>query len=154
MSLFFAFRTGPAFLYIVFVFLRAFCLVSVRFFCWFWSSASTVILLSFCSKEGASPSLWYIVLCFASPRFAFGLLFRGLALLCFTFLRLRLVSNVYSFAYLYLHYSSTGHPIRNRKGGPGWISYLRIGAFYTNFSIKTLEFLIFQQNLSLPSLLE
>ena len=45
--------------------------------------------------------------------------------------------------------------IRNRKAGPGWISYLgtgafytdfsitRTGAFYTDFSITTPDFLIF-----------
>ena len=33
---------------------------------------------------------------------------------------------------------STGHLIRNRKAGPGWFSYPRMGAFYTNFSITTL----------------
>ena len=31
---------------------------------------------------------------------------------------------------------STGHLI-SRKAGPGWISYLRMGAFYTKFSIIT-----------------
>ena len=35
-------------------------------------------------------------------------------------------------------YYSTGHLIRNRKAGPGWFSYPRMGAFYTNFSITTL----------------
>ena len=35
--------------------------------------------------------------------------------------------------------------IRSRKAGPGWISYLRMSAFYTNFSITTPEFLIFLQ---------
>ena len=39
---------------------------------------------------------------------------------------------------------STGHPIRNRKAGTGWISYLRMGALYSKFSIITThEFLIF-----------
>ena len=41
---------------------------------------------------------------------------------------------------------STGHllTIRNRKTGPGGISYLRMGGFNTNFSIRTTpEFLIF-----------
>ena len=33
--------------------------------------------------------------------------------------------------------------IRNRKAGPGWISYLGMGAFYTDFSITTPDFLIF-----------
>ena len=40
---------------------------------------------------------------------------------------------------------STGHLTRNRKAGPGWISYsyLRMGAFHTNFSIITTpQFLI------------
>ena len=35
---------------------------------------------------------------------------------------------------------STGYIIRNRKSVPGWISYLREGAFYTNFNITTPEF--------------
>ena len=43
---------------------------------------------------------------------------------------------------LYLVYS-TGHLLRNRKAGPGWISCLRMGAFYTNFSITNPEFLTF-----------
>ena len=36
---------------------------------------------------------------------------------------------------------------RNRKAGPGWISYsyLRMGSFYTNCSIPVPEFLIFLQ---------
>ena len=34
--------------------------------------------------------------------------------------------------------------IRNRKICPGWISYLRIGTFYTNFSITIAEFLKFR----------
>ena len=46
--------------------------------------------------------------------------------------------------YIYLGERSTGHLIRNKKAGPGWISYLRIGDFYTNFSITTREFLILQ----------
>ena len=42
------------------------------------------------------------------------------------------------------YYNSTEHliRIRNGKAGPGWISYLRMGAFDTNFSIiTTAEFL-------------
>ena len=38
---------------------------------------------------------------------------------------------------------SAGHQIRNWKTGPAWISYSRIGAFYTKFSITTPEFLVF-----------
>ena len=34
-------------------------------------------------------------------------------------------------------------PSKSGKAGPGWISYLRMGAFYTNFSITTPQFLIF-----------
>ena len=33
---------------------------------------------------------------------------------------------------------------RNTKPGTGWISYLRIGVFYANFSITIAEFLKFQ----------
>ena len=40
-------------------------------------------------------------------------------------------------ATIYTSYYSIGHLIRNRKAGPGWISYLRMGVFYTNFSITT-----------------
>ena len=28
-------------------------------------------------------------------------------------------------------YGSTGHEIRNRETGPGWVSYLTVDAFYT-----------------------
>lgn len=34
------------------------------------------------------------------------------------------------------------HLIRNRKPGPGWVSYLRWGVFYTKFSTTTPEFLV------------
>ena len=37
----------------------------------------------------------------------------------------------------------TGHLIRNMKVGPGWISCLRMDAFFTNLSI-TRDFLIFR----------
>ena len=37
---------------------------------------------------------------------------------------------------------STGHLTRNRKAGPGWISYLRMVAFHTNFSITNPNFLL------------
>ena len=46
--------------------------------------------------------------------------------------------------------------MKQEKAGPGWISYfcLRMGAFYTNFSITTPEqFIILLANLSLPFLL-
>ena len=39
--------------------------------------------------------------------------------------------------------SSEGHQIRNWKTGPGWISYSRMGALYTNFSITTAEIVTF-----------
>ena len=35
-----------------------------------------------------------------------------------------------------------GHLTRNRKAGPGWISYLRMVAFHTNFSITNPNFLL------------
>ena len=35
------------------------------------------------------------------------------------------------------------HLVRTGKAGPGWVSYLRMGAFYTNFSITTPQFHIF-----------
>ena len=38
-----------------------------------------------------------------------------------------------------------GHLIRNGKTGPGRISYLRMCASHTKFSITTPEFLIFLQ---------
>ena len=40
---------------------------------------------------------------------------------------------------------STGHLTRtkDRKAGPGWISYLRMGTFCTNFSITTTDFSYF-----------
>ena len=40
---------------------------------------------------------------------------------------------------------STGHLLRviNGKAVPGWISNLRMGAFYTNFSTTTPEYIIF-----------
>ena len=31
--------------------------------------------------------------------------------------------------------------IRNRKADPGWISYSRMGAFYSKFSLLTFEFI-------------
>lgn len=40
-------------------------------------------------------------------------------------------------------YRSTGHLVRNRKPVPGWISYLTMGMFDTNFSTMTPESLIF-----------
>ena len=43
----------------------------------------------------------------------------------------------------YVSTYSTAHLIRNRQVGPGWISNLRMGASYTNFSITTPEFLVF-----------
>ena len=46
-------------------------------------------------------------------------------------------------------YSSTVHLRNSRKAGPGWISYLRTGVFYTNFSITAAEFVV-PVNLSLP----
>ena len=36
---------------------------------------------------------------------------------------------------------STGHPIRNKKARPGWISYLRMEAFYTTSVQRLLNFL-------------
>ena len=38
---------------------------------------------------------------------------------------------------------STGHQIRNSKTGRAWISYSRMGAFYTKFRITTPELLLF-----------
>ena len=40
-------------------------------------------------------------------------------------------TNKAPFVYTY----RTGQLIRNRKASPGWISYLRMGVFYTYFSI-------------------
>ena len=40
---------------------------------------------------------------------------------------------------------STRHQKRNWKTGPAWISYSRIGAFYTMFCITTPELLVFLQ---------
>ena len=42
-----------------------------------------------------------------------------------------------------IQYNTPMLRIRNRKVGPGWISYLRMGVFYTKFSIITPEFLVF-----------
>ena len=46
---------------------------------------------------------------------------------------------------VYLVYSEPLLIVRNRKGGPGCVSYsyLRMGAFHINFSMTTPEFLIF-----------
>ena len=42
---------------------------------------------------------------------------------------------------------------KQEKAGLGWISYLRMGGLYTNFSIITTpEFLVFLYNISLPFL--
>ena len=45
-----------------------------------------------------------------------------------------------------MHPSSKGHLIRNRKTGPGWISYSRMGAFFPKIStyITSPEFIIFR----------
>ena len=43
--------------------------------------------------------------------------------------------------------------IRNRKAGPGWISYLRMGAFHTNMQYNHSRISYFAVNLSLPFLL-
>ena len=45
--------------------------------------------------------------------------------------------------YCMLHRTPTVIATRNRKSDPTWISYLRVGAFYTDFSIITPEFVIF-----------
>ena len=37
--------------------------------------------------------------------------------------------------------------VRNSKSGPGWDSYLRMGAFLTNFSITTAEIACFPVDL-------
>lgn len=36
----------------------------------------------------------------------------------------------------------TPNVLRNRKAGPVWILYLKLGAFYTNFTITTPEIII------------
>ena len=48
---------------------------------------------------------------------------------------------------------STGHLIRNRKAGPGWISYLRMVVFYKLQYNKDCRIRYFPVNLSLPFLL-
>lgn len=42
-----------------------------------------------------------------------------------------------------LHRTPTVIATRNRKSDPTWISYSRVGAFYTDFSLITPEFVIF-----------
>lgn len=50
------------------------------------------------------------------------------------------------------NFNSTGHLTKIRKPGPGWISYLIIGALYNSFSITTPPFSYFRVNLSLAFL--
>lgn len=38
---------------------------------------------------------------------------------------------------LVLIFARARHLMCNRRSGPGWISFLKIGVFYTNFSITT-----------------
>ena len=54
-----------------------------------------------------------------------------------------LIFLVVSILPLYTAGQSTGDQIRNWKTGPIWISNIRMGAFYTYFSIITPEFLVF-----------
>ena len=48
---------------------------------------------------------------------------------------------------------STGNLVRTREAGRGWISYLKMGAFYTKFECNYSRLSYFLKNLGVPSLL-